>query len=287
MPEWWNERDHGPNDDAVDEVLSSVEDSSETDEAREDAEDVALSEVEARIEVVSLYKLLLTGSFFEVDSSAARIVTKRLRKFVREEVETLLGMRSTTEAPGARLPFTPHQIEVLGRIADKVLQKDGIVPPPAPVLLSRSESVTPQQALVSKAEPPSLAKRPAAAPTAKPRAAAAPAAAPKRAPATPKRVRQPSAPTIKEVTTKDIPEAQKIFRKDSTAANGRLIQEYVDAQGKSLGEKDATPQVRPPDAIPMPPPSAMFAITQTQAMQSLAASGEDARALSDLVIKKG
>lgn len=273
MADYWNDSEFAQVDESVDEVVQDL--TAETiEESDGEVDDSKLeADVERRLEVATLYKLLLGDTFFKVDSEAARIVTKRLRKFVREELNQLLGI--SRPQPVAQLPFTDLQVEVLRRVADKVVQRDGAPPVPAPV----TAPVQPVQALKPpRVEKPvqGLAKREAPAP--KPAPAKTPTAKPatKHPPAAPKRVRNAPAedkPTLKEITHPDEPNEKKVFRKESTE-NGRLVHEYINAQGQTISTKDATPQVRPPDAIPMPSQQMLGTIMEQQAVVSVSVAAD-------------
>jgi hypothetical protein len=274
----WEELAHdgdAADDDAAEEVVASLDEEAPGEEFEDDSS--LESDVQRRLEVASLYKTLLSDSFFTKDTEAARIVTKRLRRFVTAELKALLGMGAPPQAESA---FTPAQIDALRRIADKVLEKDGVSPAP-------TTSTAPQPALRQVSEPQELALRKRATPAAPVKKTEA---APQKpvAKATPKPPAKttpkggPVGPTKARITqvNKDAGEGEKkIFRKDEITENGRLIQKYIDEKGKPLGPaeavvRDVTPQVRPADALPMPPPHHIGTIMETQSLNTAEISGD-------------
>jgi hypothetical protein len=277
----WEELAHDEEaDDAAEDVVASLDEEVTQDDLEDDSS--LESDVQRRLEVASLYKTLLSDSFFTKDSEAARIVTKRLRRFVTAELKALLGMGAPPQAESA---FTPAQTDALRRIADKVLEKDGLSP-------ATTTPASPQPALRQVEQPREVALRkrsvPATAPMAKAEPAPKPAARPvaQVAKPSPKTTTKggPVGPTKAKVkvtqVNKDAGDGEKkIFRKEEVTENNRLVQKYIDEKGRPLGSesvavRDVTPQVRPPDALPMPSPHHIGTIMESQSLNTAEISGE-------------
>jgi hypothetical protein len=267
MPsQFWTEGD--PEDDeVVNEVASMLDEPAGSDEESLEAD------VERRIEVVTLYKLLLSGSMFKgVDTPASRIVTARLRKFATDEVKKLLGMMQQQPKVAETAVFDADEIQALKSLAAKVLRR---APPPAQLATVDTQPMQPQLATVSLPPAPQLAMREVAQQPQKPKPVAQTQAKPQ-PPQAGRRIRKAEAPPEKkvtEVTTADTPREHKIFRVDETK-NGRVSQSYVDYQNRPAlppgsAARDATPQVRPPDAMPMPNPHQMGMIMEQQAVTTV------------------
>ena len=87
------------------------------------------SEAFLRVEQAKLYQVLLSQDLFEQgasDDEVVELVTEEIRAFAEARLESLLGMRSPSEAlvirrESAELPWTEEQIEALTALADKVL----------------------------------------------------------------------------------------------------------------------------------------------------------------------
>lgn len=88
------------------------------------------SEAFLRVEQAKLYQVLLSQDLFEQgasDDEVVELVTEEIRAFAEARLESLLGMRSPSEAlvirrESAELPWSEEQIEALTALADKVLQ---------------------------------------------------------------------------------------------------------------------------------------------------------------------
>jgi hypothetical protein len=96
----------------------------EVEEVEDDFADV-LSDAHLRLEQGSLYKMIMNHDLFagvEADPKAVHNVQKEIRKFARERMEVMLGMRQEVEAtPVAQVisPFNDLEVEVLKRLASK------------------------------------------------------------------------------------------------------------------------------------------------------------------------
>ena len=92
-------------------------------ELEDNFEDV-LSDAHLRLEQGSLYKMIMNHSLFEgvdADPKAVQNVQKEIRKFARERMEVMLGMRQevSTEVTQIASPFNDLEVEVLKRLASK------------------------------------------------------------------------------------------------------------------------------------------------------------------------
>lgn len=91
----------------------------------EDDEDfsLVLNDANLRLEQGSLYKLIMKHELFEgidADPKAVQNVQKAIRKFAREQMEIMLGMRketSTIEHLEINFPFNHMEVEVLKKLA--------------------------------------------------------------------------------------------------------------------------------------------------------------------------
>jgi hypothetical protein len=229
-------------------------------------------DVERRLEVAALYKLLLQGGLFEGQegSVATRIVEKRVKAFVKAELKALIGMGQpmTFAAPApAASEFTSAEVQVLKAVAAKVLDKGSVPTPtkaPATPAQLRSRTVPPPPAAVVRPTiPGTTPKKPApAAPVApKPAAKATPAPAP--------------TAVIKEGSVLSEYETEKGYRIRDVRRKGRLIKQYFDPNGKLFKERDITPQSPSRKSIPPPSKQVMEAMSQQHAIASVSSTMED------------
>lgn len=101
-------------------VVQELNNEEET-EGYEDEEDV-LSDADLRLEQGKLYKLIMKHDLFadvEADERAIQNVQKAIRKFAKEQMEIMLGMRSEQAPESVQVvsPFNALEIEVLKTIA--------------------------------------------------------------------------------------------------------------------------------------------------------------------------
>ena len=92
-------------------------------ETEDDFEDV-LSDAHLRLEQGSLYKMIMNQDIFDgedADPKAIQNVQKEIRKFARERMEVMLGMRQepSQEVAVISSPFNDLEVEVLKRLASK------------------------------------------------------------------------------------------------------------------------------------------------------------------------
>lgn len=271
---FFSDEELGEEDTEAEEVPAAVQVHAAPEEDDEDLELESLGEdVERRLEVAALFKILLQGTLFDDSSVAAKIVEKRVKAFVKAELMALVGMGQPMVMAGAApatSDFTPQEVSVLKAVAAGVLKKSNgpalTVPPPppgAPQLRSRSVPQVPG----TPARPASPA-RPQAAPAPRKPASQTPA---KATPAPPTK----KGKVVSEYTTEEGERVRDVRRA------GRLIKQYFNADGKLLKEKDVTPQARPQNGFPPPSIQMLEAMSHQQAvasvssrMEAMASSGE-------------
>jgi len=93
----------------------------EVEETEEDDADV-LTDADLRLEQGKLYKLIMKHDLFadvEADERAIQNVQKAIRKFAKEQMEIMLGMRSEQAPVGLQVafPFNAMEVEVLKMLA--------------------------------------------------------------------------------------------------------------------------------------------------------------------------
>jgi hypothetical protein len=93
-------------------------------EDEDDSFESVLADANLRIELASLYKLLMNHDFFDetgVDQRAIDTVHRQVRRFARERMEIMLGMRQ--EAPKEAIvssPFNDLEVMVLKKMASQM-----------------------------------------------------------------------------------------------------------------------------------------------------------------------
>ncbi len=102
-------------------------------ENQEEDYEKVLSQVDRRMRVAHFYRSILDSALFEEDTSEAKIVQNRIRKFCNEELEVLFGMRTTTTAfSQTPAQFSPEEAAILKNLAAQVkLTKDAKTAKPA------------------------------------------------------------------------------------------------------------------------------------------------------------
>lgn len=76
-----------------------------------------LDDISQRIEVIKCYQVFIDNSVFEEESVASTYVTDQIQQFVRNELETLLGLRQKDAATN----FTTQEVVALKAVAASVL----------------------------------------------------------------------------------------------------------------------------------------------------------------------
>lgn len=91
--------------------------------SEDDEEDYSevLSDARIRLEQGRLYEMIMNHELFkdvDADPRAVKSVQKQIRKFAKEQMEVMLGMRQTTyQAPALNNPFNGLEIDVLKKLA--------------------------------------------------------------------------------------------------------------------------------------------------------------------------
>lgn len=156
------------------------EEEPEEDEESEDYSEV-LSDANLRLEQGSLYKLIMKHELFEgsdADPKAIQNVQKAIRKFAREQMEIMLGMRqdpqtTVVERLEIEFPFNAMEVEVLKAVAHTATKgatehSDNYVPDvtrttgPIPVIPEKRNTFNPIGSSPAKRQVPKkkLATRP-------------------------------------------------------------------------------------------------------------------------------
>lgn len=104
------------------ETIDMVEETEEVEDAEEDYEDI-LSDATLRLEQGNLYKLIMNHELFEdstADPKAIAIVQRQIRKFAKEQMEIMLGMRresAVVERLEIDFPFNELEVKTLKALA--------------------------------------------------------------------------------------------------------------------------------------------------------------------------
>lgn len=127
-------------------------------DGEEDYEAV-LADANLRIDLASLYKLIMNHDFFEgmdVDQRAIDTVHKEVRKFARERMEIMLGMRQEAAKESmVSSPFNDLEVVVLKKLASTYSKgatetADAARPQPAAKAIARKEGINPITAVAKK-----------------------------------------------------------------------------------------------------------------------------------------
>ena len=84
-------------------------------EPQEEDYQAVVTNVDRRLRIAQYFRLVLDSTLFEDGTTESRIVQNRIRKFVRDEIEVLFGMRAA--AAIAASPFTQDEIDALKALA--------------------------------------------------------------------------------------------------------------------------------------------------------------------------
>lgn len=115
-----------PDEEDFEEIFDDGSDEEEFDEEFD-------AEVENRLAVANCFRALLETSLFSHSDKTTRFVERKIRRFVKEELEVLLGMRQETvaAAPIAESQFTDMEVAALKSVASKIISKpNSFAPPP-------------------------------------------------------------------------------------------------------------------------------------------------------------
>lgn len=220
-----------------------------------------LTEVTKRLDVASYYRTLLDSRIFNDPSQAALIVESRIRKFVRSELDILLGIKPQQVAAPPQSTFSSEEVEALKAIASRLLGggRGNLGPPQQP-----------RGPVVNRVDPPKSRRTPTlAGPSSQPKANL-----PRRKEkATPKKKPQPKKPQQPNPAR----DPNKAYRTNETNNKGEQIirkghKKYVERVADN-GKKylaDITPQLTSPARIPMPSKAAFESAMQAEAQNQIA-----------------
>jgi uncharacterized protein YcgL (UPF0745 family) len=252
----------------------------ETQEEQDEALEIAtvLSDARLRLEQGRLYETIMNQDLFqgieESDERAIKHVQKEIRKFAKERMEIMLGMRQEEQRPTAlsleSFPFNALEIEVLRALADTATQGASREAEPfdAPMVAKPRPTLKPisvSRKSPTKAQAPSKT-------SAHPKAQATPLA---KAPAAPVKRAKPNLNA----------EQQRILQEEGVTMDE--INEVFDPNVKPLSEKEfasltaeqlvernrqtrarTTTQVRPPNMSPYPTLDAINQMSERRASEA-------------------
>lgn len=108
-------------------AMAEIEEDPQFDVFEDEEEDTAsiMSDANLRLEQGRLYQMILANDIFgntDADPKAIRNVQREIRKFVRERMETMLGIRQeqAAQAPVISSPFNDTEVVVLKMLASKM-----------------------------------------------------------------------------------------------------------------------------------------------------------------------
>jgi len=228
-----------------------------------------MQDVNSRLEVASLYKQFLDGALFDEVSVAASIVQRRIRSFVKGELQQFLGIAPRQQHVAQNVEykseFSENEVKVLKAIAAKVAKGETKLPQEGPQLRKLTSAPPEPQRTLQREQKP----------------AAQPAPLPKPAPA-----QQPKKPTSSfQARKRALPPDELLEEAQDPATgaryklerkNGRLIKSFFDSSGRPMLRpdrrpmvQDLTPQVMPSSAMPNPGPQGMAAAMERIANESV------------------
>lgn len=88
-------------------------------DAKEEDYEQVLSQVDRRMRVAHFYRSILDSSLFDEETSEAKIVQGRIRKFCNDELEVIFGMRSANSSP-ISAQFDNEEVTILKNLAAQV-----------------------------------------------------------------------------------------------------------------------------------------------------------------------
>lgn len=244
-----------------------IEELEESEHDEEDDDTGFEEEVENRLAIANCFRSLLENDLFASSDKITRFVERKVRRFVRTELEILLGMRQREEPKSHVSQFTDEEVAALKTLAAKVLSRSNgggapvvqpvvLQAPPSPATLTvNKKNVAPKSVVPNKTETKT---------------------------ATPKKTVRSKAKTSKEALKKESPEKESpekeaggrdfaIFKATAIDETGKVVEKDI--------KIDLKTQTKPPGYVP---PAAMSAIAQEQ-MYAMAAQ----QSLSNLMPREG
>lgn len=244
------------------EELTVIEELEEGEHDEEDDDTGFEEEVENRLAIANCFRSLLENDLFSSSDQITRFVERKVRRFVRTELEVLLGMRQREEPKSHVSQFTDEEVAALKTLAAKVLSRSNgggapvvqpvvLQAPPSPATLTvNKKNVAPKSVVPKKTETKT---------------------------ATPKKTVRSKAKTSKEALKKESPKKEAggrdfaIFKATAVDETGKVVEKDI--------KIDLKTQTKPPGYVP---PAAMSAIAQEQ-MYAMAAQ----QSLSNLMPREG
>lgn len=248
-----------------------IEELEESEHDEEDDDTGFEEEVENRLAIANCFRSLLENDLFASSDKITRFVERKVRRFVRTELEILLGMRQREEPKSHVSQFTDEEVAALKTLAAKVLSRsNGGAPVVQPVVLQAPPSPATMTVNKKNAAPKSVVPNKTETKT-----------------ATPKKTVRSKAKTSKEALKKESPEKESPKKESpEKEAGGRDFAIFkataIDETGKVVEKDikiDLKTQTKPPGYVP---PAAMSAIAQEQ-MYAMAAQ----QSLSNLMPREG
>lgn len=206
--------------------------------------------VDRRMRVANYFRMVLDHDFFQDGTAEAAIATNRIRRFVRDELEVLLGMKAVNAAPPPAGPsqFTEEEVAILREVISRLKKPQA---PQLKVLTPAPVQAAPQLKPITAASVVPAPKKPNP---------------PPQAPPPPRQQAPAPAPARPAGVDPRIPEQ---FRNNPTARviNGKVYIQATTEEGEHLWShdkktnkrapvmKDVTPVARPMGAMPLPMPS--------------------------------
>ena len=230
--------------------VEALETVAEEFEEQNDEEDYAsaLAQVDRRMAIANCYRSVLNNPLFDESYPEAKVVEKRIHKFIRGELEVLFGMKAAAPQAPASNQFSQEEVLVLKELiarlkkpTDPAAIKPRVMKmqaPPRPARVTQVAQRSPRP--VSSVTPPVPQSQPKTAP--KP---AAPQAAKGVDPRIPLQYQE-------DVTAKVV--GGKVYIQNRNA-DGELLWVSDKAKGRRPMYKDVTPTARPVGITPTAMPS--------------------------------
>lgn len=226
--------------------------------------DEQMQDVEKRLEIAACYRALLNDTMFSKQSTASRVVEKRMRDFIRSELKVLLGVQRA--AAPVESTFSEEQVDVLKRIADKVIGKPTLTEAPQ---LRRRAVAAPPPPKKAETTAPQLRQRPAPAPKTAPR-----------------KEEPPTQPAPKQRKGRKQVDPSSLPKGAVVTGTGRIKRQYLNGStGAVIATQDLTPQAMNPNRLPMPTGDALTAVTERQAAESVSKLGPVGAGLASIALK--